>query len=92
MDELFEQADLAWQAGFHGVTLAEHHAGFPSYLPTPLQVVGWLLEGFPSGWAAAFPLLLPLRPIEVWIEELAWLVARFHPALKMLVTLWYPTV
>jgi alkanesulfonate monooxygenase SsuD/methylene tetrahydromethanopterin reductase-like flavin-dependent oxidoreductase (luciferase family) len=77
LDELFDQAQHAFQAGFDGVTLAEHHNGFRNYLPTPLQVIGWLLEEFKQGWAAAYPLLIPLRPIELWIEELAWLAARF---------------
>jgi alkanesulfonate monooxygenase SsuD/methylene tetrahydromethanopterin reductase-like flavin-dependent oxidoreductase (luciferase family) len=77
LDELFEQAQRALEAGFDGVTLAEHHNGFRSYLPIPLQVVGWLLEEFQQGWAAAYPLLIPLRPVELWIEELAWLAARF---------------
>src|SRR5260221_3486220 len=77
LDELFDQAQHAFKAGFSGVTLAEHHNGFRNYLPTPLQVVGWLLEEFRQGWAAAYPLLIPLRPVELWIEELAWLAARF---------------
>jgi alkanesulfonate monooxygenase SsuD/methylene tetrahydromethanopterin reductase-like flavin-dependent oxidoreductase (luciferase family) len=77
LDELFEQARRALDAGFDGVTLPEHHNGFRSYLPTPLQVVGWLLEEFRQTWAAAYPLLIPLRPVELWIEELAWLAARF---------------
>jgi len=31
----------------------------------------------PSGWAAACPLLLPLRPVGLVAEEVAWLAARF---------------
>jgi alkanesulfonate monooxygenase SsuD/methylene tetrahydromethanopterin reductase-like flavin-dependent oxidoreductase (luciferase family) len=77
LDELFAQAGLALEAGFDGITLPEHHDGFASYVPAPLQVTGWLLQEFPRGWAAANPLIIPLRPVQLWIEELAWLAARF---------------
>jgi len=77
LDVLFDQAHRAFKAGFDGVTVPEHHNGFSMYLPTPLQVVGWLLQEFSEGWAAAYPALIPSRPTELWIEELAWLTARF---------------
>jgi alkanesulfonate monooxygenase SsuD/methylene tetrahydromethanopterin reductase-like flavin-dependent oxidoreductase (luciferase family) len=71
------QAALAVKSGFDGVMMGEHHNGFPGYMPNPAQVAGWLLEAMPTGWAAACPLLLPLRPTAQIIEETAWLAARF---------------
>ncbi|WP_007508885.1 MULTISPECIES: LLM class flavin-dependent oxidoreductase [Pseudofrankia] len=75
--ELRVQAALATEAGFDGVMTSEHHGGFPGYLPNPLQLAGWALEAMTAGWAAACPLLLPLRPTALVIEETAWLAARF---------------
>ena len=75
--ELRAQAALAADHGFDGVMTSEHHNGFYGYIPNPLQVAGWLLEAMPSGWAAACPLLLPLRPATIVAEEAAWLAARF---------------
>jgi alkanesulfonate monooxygenase SsuD/methylene tetrahydromethanopterin reductase-like flavin-dependent oxidoreductase (luciferase family) len=75
--ELLDQASLALAVGFDGVTFSEHHAGFPGYLPTPLQMAGWVLARHPSGWAAPLPFLLPLRPTGILIEDLAWLAAGF---------------
>jgi len=43
-----------------------------------LQTAGFALDAMPSGWAAACPLLLLLRPTALVIEETAWLAAR-HP-------------
>src|SRR4051812_15059675 len=77
VEELRGQAALAADHGFDGVMTSEHHAGFYGYLPNPLQVSGWLLEGMARGWAAACPLLLPLRPPTIVAEEAAWLNARF---------------
>ncbi len=57
---------------------SEHHGGFAGYLPNPLQMTSFILEAHPTGWAAACPLLLPLRPIAQLAEEVAWLAAR-HP-------------
>ena len=76
--ELCHQAHMAADAGFDGIMTSEHHGGFPGYLPNPLQVVGFILEDSPVGWAAACPLLLPLRPAAMVAEEVAWLAAR-HP-------------
>ena len=71
------QAALGRQAGFDGMMTSEHHGGFGGYLPNPLQLTGFLLDAMPDGWAAACPLLLPLRPAALVIEEAAWLAARF---------------
>jgi alkanesulfonate monooxygenase SsuD/methylene tetrahydromethanopterin reductase-like flavin-dependent oxidoreductase (luciferase family) len=75
--ELCTQAALATQNGFAGVMVSEHHGGFAGYLPNPLQLAGWLLDAMPRGYAAACPLLLPLRPTALVAEEVAWLAARF---------------
>jgi alkanesulfonate monooxygenase SsuD/methylene tetrahydromethanopterin reductase-like flavin-dependent oxidoreductase (luciferase family) len=77
VDELRAQAALAAGAGFDGVMTSEHHAGFAGYLPNPLQLAGFLLDAMPHGWAAACPLLLPLRAPALVAEETAWLAARF---------------
>jgi alkanesulfonate monooxygenase SsuD/methylene tetrahydromethanopterin reductase-like flavin-dependent oxidoreductase (luciferase family) len=76
--ELCAQAESALRLGFDGIMTSEHHGGFPGYLPNPLQMVAFLLEDSPEGWAAACPLLLPLRPTGLVAEETAWLAAR-HP-------------
>jgi alkanesulfonate monooxygenase SsuD/methylene tetrahydromethanopterin reductase-like flavin-dependent oxidoreductase (luciferase family) len=76
--ELCAQAALATEGGFAGVMTSEHHGGFPGYLPNPLQMAGFILDRCPTGWAAACPLLLPLRPTALVAEEAAWLAAR-HP-------------
>lgn len=75
--EIVHQAGLASRAGFDGVTLSEHHGGYPGYVPNPLQVCGWLLEAMDQGWAAAMPLLLSLRPPTLTAEDAAWTAARF---------------
>lgn len=75
--ELRAQAALAAEAGFAGVMNSEHHGGFAGYSPNPLQVAGWLLEAMPTGWCAPCPMLLPLRPVALVAEEVAWLAARF---------------
>jgi alkanesulfonate monooxygenase SsuD/methylene tetrahydromethanopterin reductase-like flavin-dependent oxidoreductase (luciferase family) len=73
-----EQAVAASGAGFDGIMTSEHHGGFAGYLPNPIQAAGWALDAMPTGWAAPCPLLLPLRPAALVIEEIAWLAAR-HP-------------
>jgi alkanesulfonate monooxygenase SsuD/methylene tetrahydromethanopterin reductase-like flavin-dependent oxidoreductase (luciferase family) len=75
--ELVTQAALAVAHGFDGVMTSEHHGGFAGYLPNPLQVAGWMLGAMPSGWAAACPMLVTLRPAALVAEEVAWLAARF---------------
>ena len=57
---------------------SEHHGGFAGYLPNPLQVAAFILEETASGWVAACPVLLPLRPVAQLAEEVAWLGIR-HP-------------
>ncbi|WTW99816.1 LLM class flavin-dependent oxidoreductase [Streptomycetaceae bacterium NBC_01309] len=76
--ELLGHAAAASEAGFDGVMTSEHHGGFAGYLPNPLQVAGWMLDRMPRGWAAACPVLLPLRPVAMLAEEVAWLAVR-HP-------------
>jgi len=78
VSELCAQAGLALSSGFDGVVTSEHHGGFAGYLPNPLQMAGFVLDDHPTGWAAASPLLLPLRPTALVAEETAWLAAR-HP-------------
>lgn len=78
VEELRVQAALAVEHGFDGVMTSEHHGGFAGYLPNPLQAAGFALDAMPTGWAAPCPLLLPLRPTALVIEEIAWLAAR-HP-------------
>ena len=77
VEELRAQAALAAEHGFDGVMTSEHHGGFHGYLPNPLQAAGWCLGAMVKGWAAPSPLLLPLRPTALVIEEVAWLAARF---------------
>ena len=77
VDELRRQAALASVHGWDGVMTSEHHGGFAGYLPNPLQLAGWLLDAMPTGWAAACPLLLVLRPPALVAEEVAWLAAAF---------------
>ena len=78
VEQLCTQAAGAVAAGFDGVMTAEHHGGFAGYLPTPLQVSGFQLAAMSRGWAAPSPVLLPLRPVAMLAEEVAWLDAR-HP-------------
>jgi alkanesulfonate monooxygenase SsuD/methylene tetrahydromethanopterin reductase-like flavin-dependent oxidoreductase (luciferase family) len=77
VEELCAQAALGAESGFDGVMTSEHHGGFSGYLPNPLQAAGWCLDVMSSGWAAPSPLLLPLRPPALVVEEVAWLAARF---------------
>jgi len=76
--ELCDQATLGLANGFDGVMTSEHHGGFAGYLPNPLQMASFLLEEAPTGWVAACPVLLPLRPVAQLAEEVAWLAVR-HP-------------
>jgi alkanesulfonate monooxygenase SsuD/methylene tetrahydromethanopterin reductase-like flavin-dependent oxidoreductase (luciferase family) len=76
--EVGAQARLAFEAGFDGVMTSEHHGGFAGYMAQPLQMATFVLEENTTGWAAAAPLLLPLRPTALVAEEVAWLQAR-HP-------------
>jgi alkanesulfonate monooxygenase SsuD/methylene tetrahydromethanopterin reductase-like flavin-dependent oxidoreductase (luciferase family) len=76
--ELCAQAALALGNGFDGVMTSEHHGGFAGYMAQPLQMASFMLEENVTGWAAAAPLLLPLRSTALVAEEVAWLQAR-HP-------------
>jgi len=78
VSELCAQAGLALGSGFDGVMTSEHHGGFAGYMAQPLQMTSFVLAEHASGWAAAAPLLLPLRPTALVAEEVAWLHAR-HP-------------
>jgi alkanesulfonate monooxygenase SsuD/methylene tetrahydromethanopterin reductase-like flavin-dependent oxidoreductase (luciferase family) len=75
---LVEQARAAEAAGFDGVTMSEHHGGFPGYLPQPLMVASWVLAATDRLWSGPAPYLLNLRNPVLVAEELAWLAAR-HP-------------
>jgi alkanesulfonate monooxygenase SsuD/methylene tetrahydromethanopterin reductase-like flavin-dependent oxidoreductase (luciferase family) len=76
VDELCVQAGLALDDGFDGVMTSEHHGGFAGYMAQPLQMASFVLEERATGWAAAAPLLLPLRSTALVAEEVAWLQAR----------------
>lgn len=77
VDHLCTQAARGVAGGFDGVMTAEHHGGFAGYLPTPIQTTGFQLAAMDTGWAAPCPVLLPLRPVAMLAEEVAWLDARF---------------
>ena len=77
VDEIRSQARIAAAAGFDGVMTSEHHGGFPGYLPNPLLAATWVLDATEGLWAAACPLLLPLRHWSQVAEDLAWTAARF---------------
>lgn len=77
VEEFRTQARLAAESGFDGVMNSEHHGGFHGYSPNPVQVAGWMLEAMPRGWAAPCPMILPLRPVVLVAEEVAWLASRF---------------
>ena len=74
--ELCAQAVAALDSGFDGVMTSEHHGGFAGYMAQPLQMASFILEESTIGWAAAAPLLLPLRATALVAEEVAWLQAR----------------
>lgn len=74
---LCRQAALAGEHGFDGVMTSEHHGGFGGYLPNPVQLTAWTLDEMAAGWSAPCPTLLPLRPVALLAEDVAWLAARF---------------
>jgi alkanesulfonate monooxygenase SsuD/methylene tetrahydromethanopterin reductase-like flavin-dependent oxidoreductase (luciferase family) len=76
--QFLDHALAGLAAGFDGVMIAEHHGSLRHYPPNPSQLATFVLESSSSGWAAACPLLLPLRPTALVAEETAWLGAR-HP-------------
>jgi alkanesulfonate monooxygenase SsuD/methylene tetrahydromethanopterin reductase-like flavin-dependent oxidoreductase (luciferase family) len=71
------QARLGVEAGYDGVMVSEHHGDFPGYLPNPVQMAGYCLDAMPTGWAAACPLLLPMKPYALVAEEIAWTAAAY---------------
>jgi alkanesulfonate monooxygenase SsuD/methylene tetrahydromethanopterin reductase-like flavin-dependent oxidoreductase (luciferase family) len=75
--ELCAQAGIALRNGFDGVMTSEHHGGFAGYMAQPLQMASFVLAEHDVGWAAAAPLLLPLRPAAFVAEEVAWLRAHY---------------
>jgi alkanesulfonate monooxygenase SsuD/methylene tetrahydromethanopterin reductase-like flavin-dependent oxidoreductase (luciferase family) len=77
---LCHQAGLAGEHGFDGVMTSEHHGGFGGYLPNPIQLADWTLAEMSEtsgAWSAPCPTLLPLRPVALLAEDLAWLAARY---------------
>jgi alkanesulfonate monooxygenase SsuD/methylene tetrahydromethanopterin reductase-like flavin-dependent oxidoreductase (luciferase family) len=74
---IVEQAVAAERAGFHGVTLSEHHGAFPGYMGQPLLAANWILASTERVWAGPAPYLLALRNPALVAEELAWTAARF---------------
>ena len=74
---LRDQAARASLLGYDGVMVAEHHGDVPGYLPNPVQLAGFLLDTMPSGWVAPCPMLLPLKPHALIVEDLAWLAAAY---------------
>jgi alkanesulfonate monooxygenase SsuD/methylene tetrahydromethanopterin reductase-like flavin-dependent oxidoreductase (luciferase family) len=74
--ELCAQAGIALGNAFDGVMTSEHHGGFAGYMAQPLQMASFVLAEHATGWAAAAPLLLPLRSTALVAEEVAWLQAR----------------
>ena len=76
VSELCAQAGLALGGGFDGVMTSEHHGGFAGYMAQPLQMASFVLAEHATGWAAAAPVLLPLRSTALVAEEVAWLQAR----------------
>lgn len=75
--ELRQETALAEAGGYDGVMVSEHHAGFPGYLPNPVQLAAFLLAASDRIWVAPCPLLLPLKARALIAEELAWLSAAF---------------
>ena len=57
---------------------SEHHGGFAGYTAQPLLMASFVLAAHATGWAAAAPLLLPLRSTALVAEEVAWLQARYR--------------
>jgi alkanesulfonate monooxygenase SsuD/methylene tetrahydromethanopterin reductase-like flavin-dependent oxidoreductase (luciferase family) len=74
---LVEQARAAQRAGFAGVTLSEHHGGFPGYMGQPLLASSWILGATERIWSGPAPYLIAVRNPLLVAEELAWMAARF---------------
>jgi alkanesulfonate monooxygenase SsuD/methylene tetrahydromethanopterin reductase-like flavin-dependent oxidoreductase (luciferase family) len=82
---LRRQALLAIDAGFAGVSLAEHHNDRVGYVPNPLLAVATLLPSMPTGWVAAAPTILGLRPVRTLAEDVLWVNALFPGRVGMAV-------
>jgi alkanesulfonate monooxygenase SsuD/methylene tetrahydromethanopterin reductase-like flavin-dependent oxidoreductase (luciferase family) len=78
VDTLRRQAVEASESGFDGVTLSEHHGGFPQYIPSPTMLTSVLLAAMRTGWAGPCPSVLPLRDVVTQVEDLAWLAAAYQ--------------
>jgi alkanesulfonate monooxygenase SsuD/methylene tetrahydromethanopterin reductase-like flavin-dependent oxidoreductase (luciferase family) len=78
ISRLVQDGQAAFDAGFDGVTISEHHAGFPGYVPLPMQLAGVVRERTNGGWACAGPAVIPLRNPALVAEQLAWAAAA-HP-------------
>jgi alkanesulfonate monooxygenase SsuD/methylene tetrahydromethanopterin reductase-like flavin-dependent oxidoreductase (luciferase family) len=74
---LVAQAQAAERAGFDGVTLSEHHGGFPGYMGQPLLASTWILAATARIWSGPAPYLLGVRSPLLVAEELGWTAARF---------------
>ncbi|HJM98131.1 MAG TPA: LLM class flavin-dependent oxidoreductase [Acidimicrobiales bacterium] len=77
VNDLRSEATLAQKVGYDGVMVSEHHAGFPGYLPNPLQLAAFLLAASSDIWVAPCPLLLPLKAKALVAEEIAWLSSAY---------------
>lgn len=77
IETLMDHAVRAERAGFDGITVSEHHNGFPGYLPQPLLVSSWILEATSSVWSGPAPTILSVRRARLVAEELAWTASRF---------------
>jgi alkanesulfonate monooxygenase SsuD/methylene tetrahydromethanopterin reductase-like flavin-dependent oxidoreductase (luciferase family) len=74
---IVEQARAAELAGFDGVTLSEHHGGFPGYMGQPLLACTWILAATERIWSGPAPYVLGFRNPLLVAEALAWTAARF---------------
>ena len=83
VNQLRSEAILAEDAGYDGVMISEHHAGFPGYLPNPIQVASFLLASTSKIWVSPCPLLLPMKPKALLAEEIAWLSSAYPQRLAV---------
>ena len=77
VNQMRTEAQLAEEVGYDGVMVSEHHAGFPGYLPNPLQLSAFLLAATEEIWVSPCPLLLPTKPRAMLAEEIAWLSSAY---------------
>lgn len=77
VNQMRSEARLAEGVGYDGVMVSEHHAGFPGYLPNPLQLSSFLLPATLNLWVSPCPLLLPTKPKAMLAEEIAWLSSAY---------------